>query len=385
MKAFTFLGLRKYENTTYIKHDGSDNCESDLFPFAVAKLYIPDKIIAFITPKVKEVKKEDLTKLSDELGDKFTTVDIPDGNSTDELWDIFTKCVDADVVEENDEILLDITHAFRSIPLLIFIVAAYLRQVKNVKLKHIIYGAFEARNQDTNQTPIFDLTPFVELLDWMNAVNVFQNSGDARLIAGLDVPPKIANALTGLSDALLTNRTFEAQKAAFTFNGLTFDSPQAPPFRMLVEQLKQSYQRMAVNEPSDNQKNSLKAQYQQIKWYVENQHYLHAITLMREWLISWKCLDGQGYWLSHTNREAAENALNTRAKQESNPLAAGLAPLATDQTAIKLWNQCKDIRNDLTHCGMRNNPKPKRATDAIQGIQELFKDFEEFVQKNTDP
>ena len=113
MKAFTFLGLGKYENTIYIKHDGKENCESALFPLAVSKLYRPDNIIAFITPKVKEVKEEDLKTLSHELGEKFTTVDIPDGNSTDELWDIFTKCVDADVVEENDEIILDITHTFR--------------------------------------------------------------------------------------------------------------------------------------------------------------------------------------------------------------------------------------------------------------------------------
>ena len=126
------------------------------------------------------------------------------------------------LLEENDEIILDITHAFRSIPLLIFIVAAYLRQVKNVKLKHIIYGAFEARDTETDQTPIFDLTPFVELLDWMNAVNIFQNSGDARPIARLNVQRDIADALTNLSNSLLTNRPLEAQTAAFDFNGLNF-------------------------------------------------------------------------------------------------------------------------------------------------------------------
>ena len=381
LKAFTFLGLRQYENTIYIKHDGSDTYETDLFPNAVANLYKPDQIIAFTTPKVKDIKQEDLKTLANTLGDKFSTVDIPDGNSTDELWDIFAKCVDANVVKKNDEIILDITHAFRSIPLLIFIVAAYLRQVKSVKLKHIIYGAFEARNQDTNRTPIFDLTPFVELLDWMNAVNVFQNSGDARPIADLNVDPKIDNALTRLSNALLTNRTLEAQDAARVFNGLEFESEQALPFQMLIDQLKQSYQQMAVNEPSDNQKNSLKAQYQQIKWYVENQHYIQAITLMREWLISYKCLQQkQGHWLSKQSRENAEKEFKELIEHQDSPFAQ----LASEQTDLALWKQCVNIRNDLAHCGMRNNPKPKSATDAIQGIQALFNDFEEFVQQNLD-
>lgn len=382
LKALTFLGLGKYENTTYIKHDESKMCETDLFPIAVAELYKSEKIIAFTTPKVVDNKQEDLEKLGNVLGKKFTTKDIPDGNSTDELWDIFTKCVDADVIEENDEIILDITHAFRSIPLLIFIVAAYLRQVKNVKLKHIIYGAFEARDMATNQTPIFDLTPFVELLDWMNAVNIFQDSGDARPIARLDVQGDIAGALTRLSDALLTNRTLEAQNAAFNFNGLDFDSPQTLPFQMLIDQLKQSYQQMAVNDPSENPKPSLKAQYLQIKWYVENQHYLQAITLIREWLISWKCIqqNNRGHWLSYTNREFAENALNEGVNNQDSQIAQQLeSKFAVDDTAtaIKLWGRCVDIRNDLTHCGMRK--KPKKSSEAIQAIEDLFSEFEKFV------
>ena len=149
----------------------------------------------------------------------------------------------------------------------------------------------------------------------------------------------------------------EAQDAAFKFNGLNFESPQTPPFQMLIDQLKQSYQRMAVNNPSDNQKNSLKAQSQQIKWYVENQHYLQAITLMREWLISWKCLNGRGHWLSHTNRQTAEGTLNERGQNQGSQIAQQLAQhLDMDDTAIDLWDRCVDIRNDLAHCGMRQDP-----------------------------
>ena len=382
LKTLTFLGLRTYEETTYTKHDDkSKTCQTDLFPIAVAELYEPEKIIAFTTPKVIKNKKDDLDKLAKKLGEKFTTVNIPNGDSTEELWDIFTKCVAEDVVEENDEIILDITYAFRSIPLLIFIVAAYLRQVKKAKLKHIIYGAFEARDEETNCTPIFDLTPFVELLDWMNAVNVFQNSGDARPIADLNVDPKIDNALTRLSNALLTNRTLEAQNAAFDFNGLNFDPPQAPPFQLLIDQLKQSYQQMAVYDPTGKPKQSLKAQYQQIKWYVENRHYLQAITLMREWLISWKCIEtDQNLWLNMNSRKNVEDNLNERANQGGNQLAAGLAQLALDQPAIDLWKQCTSIRSDLAHCGMRY--KPQISADAIEAIQNLFNKFEEFVQEN---
>ena len=383
LKAFTFLGTGNYQETTYSKHDDENKkCKTDLFPIALTQLYEPEKVIAFTTPKVIEEKAEDLEKIRKVLGDKFTTVPIPNGNSTDELWKIFTQCVNENIVKKNDKIILDITHAFRSIPLLIFIVAAYLRQVKNVELKHIVYGAFEARDEKTNRTPIFDLTPFVELLNWMNAVNIFQNSGDARPLATLNVQNDIAEALIRLSDALLTNRTLEAQDAAFKFNGLDFGSPKTPPFQMLIDQLKQSYQQMAVYDPSKKSVPSLKEQYMQIKWYIENQHYLQAITLMREWLISWKCLKDNENWLNMDSRSGIENNLNERARGKGSPLAVGLAKALSpaDLEAIKLWDRCVDLRNDLAHCGIRYNPKG--SADAIVEIKDFFSDFEKFVKQN---
>ena len=256
--------------------------------------------------------------------------------------------------------------------------AAYLRQVKNIELKHIIYGAFEARNEKNNETPIFDLTPFVELLDWMNAVNVFQKFGDARSIAGLGIEKNIAGALTNLSNALLTNRTLEAQEAAFDFNPLSLSSSHAPPFQMLVEQLKQSYARMAVPDPHNRPKASLKAQYLQIKWYIDNQHYLQAITLMREWLISYECFDSRARnWRRRETRENAADNLNDLLHDPSAFSKLG----QLDRTLTKLWDQCIKIRNDLAHCGMQNPPPPRTATQAIQAIKELFSEFEGFVEE----
>ena len=141
LKALTFLGTGKYTETTYVKHDGTACCRTDLFPEAVVELYQPDQLIAFVTPKVKSDKATELFQLQKTLGSKFRPKDIPNGNSTRELWDIFKAC--EDVVDPKDEIILDITHAFRSIPLLVFIAASYLRQVKQVELKYIIYGAFD--------------------------------------------------------------------------------------------------------------------------------------------------------------------------------------------------------------------------------------------------
>ena len=373
MKAFTFLGRGPLYKSNYIFHN--QECETQFFAEAIVQFFSPKSLYFFATksaaqePVSEDNKCERLSFLTNLLSEKTEVVHIPikEGSNETELWDIFGTVVDN--IHDNDTVLFDITHGFRSLPFLTFLALAYVSNVKSgVKIERIIYGAYEAVERNNPNKPVFDLTPFISLLKWMNAVNVFQNYGDARPIAELGVEKDIADKLTNLSNALLTSRTLEAQKAAFdfNFNSLLFNSSQEPPFRILVDQLRQSYSQMAANEPSNNPINSLKAQYQQIKWYMENQHYLQAITLMREWLISFECFYHEGGWLNRWTREGAENMLKDGDNQED-----------IGEEVIALWEGC-GIRGDLAHCGMRDNANS--ATQAIREIEELFNKFKNYYE-----
>jgi len=81
--------------------------------------------------------------------------------------------------------IIDITHAFRSLPLIVFNVASYLRRIKKVKVERIIYGNFEARDKNLvpSRTPIFDLTSTLDLQDWLHGIDAFQRRGDAEELA----------------------------------------------------------------------------------------------------------------------------------------------------------------------------------------------------------
>lgn len=377
MKAFTFLGKGPLYNSTYY-FDGKE-CETQFFAEAIVDFFSPNSLYFFATesaekePVSNDNKCERLKFLTELLGKEteIFPIRIEEGADEEELWKIFDTVVGE--IKDNDKVLFDITHGFRSLPFLTFLALAYVRNVRSgVEIERVIYGAFDAVDRDNPRKPVFDLTPFVSLLDWLGAVTMFQRTGDARPIAGL-VPGDIASALTDLSNALLTNRTLEAQSAAMKFNGLPFDGSQQPPFQMLVDQLKKSYQRMAVYDPSEKPVDSLKAQYRQIKWYVENQHYLQAITLMREWLISWQCIQNKFDWLVMENRVNAEKELNQYSP--SSPFFALLSP--QKKTALTLWDKCVGIRNDLAHCGMRLHPKI--ASDAINEIKDLFNEFKKFA------
>jgi hypothetical protein len=60
------------------------------------------------------------------------------------------------------------------------------------KINGILYGAFDARDNDVS--PIFDLSPFGAIIDWMAAVRI------SRPIEGVSVVHEIANQMSGVSD-----------------------------------------------------------------------------------------------------------------------------------------------------------------------------------------
>lgn len=143
---------------------------------------------------------------------RINPVAIPEGRNTDEIMDIFQIIYDQ--IEEGDELYFDITHSFRSIPMIVISVLRYAKTLKNCRLKGIIYGAFEA--QIDGVTPIIDLSLYDEIIEWSFAAEQFMRFGNAQPMketydASKDTDKnshlnKIVDSMTDLSNALITSR-----------------------------------------------------------------------------------------------------------------------------------------------------------------------------------
>ncbi|MCX7855689.1 MAG: TIGR02221 family CRISPR-associated protein, partial [Anaerolineae bacterium] len=182
MKAISFLGTSSYEEVTYVYQNRQ--FKTCLFPEALFHFF-PElqTLYLFATPAVQS--HPNLQKLRERVPEeKLKVVCIPDGRSEDELWDIFSTLTER--VGERETVVFDITHSFRSIPFLSFLAAAYLRAARRVRIHAVVYGAYDARpKDDPGPRPVFDLTPFVFLLDWLAATNQFIHTGDAQYLARL--------------------------------------------------------------------------------------------------------------------------------------------------------------------------------------------------------
>ncbi len=165
---------------------GEFSCETELFPEAVARWCQPSQVLVLATPSVlKASDRRHMRHLADRLGPNcpVSPIPIPDGRSEAELWQIYSAMIEG--LPPGCRVVLDVTHGFRSLPMVALLAALYLRQSDRVQVEQILYGAWEARDQTTNTAPVFDLTPFLDMANWMSAANVFLKTGHGGLIADL--------------------------------------------------------------------------------------------------------------------------------------------------------------------------------------------------------
>jgi CRISPR-associated Csx2 family protein len=317
------------------------------------------------------------------------TVAIPAGKTPDEMWSIFA-CILAKL-DHGDRITLDITHGFRSLPMLGLVLLHYARMLKQITIDGIYYGAFETlgtirevKNMEVSQrnAPIFNLTDFSVLLDWSGAVRDFTHRGDPadiaellnqaarprnRISKGKDELAGVWSAasyhLKAVAQIIKTCRGNELVKAeAFTKmheNLIRCEQlPELPhPFRPLLKQIDS---KIEAFQPDDID-NFLRA----VKWC--NQHGLtqQSITLFQEGVVSLLCSRFCLDWRNKNARKMIEGSLHVN--NQNIPQTDWRSPLS-DPAHKKLITQILEdpiisdissrfdklskLRNDINHAGI---------------------------------
>ena len=375
MKLIAFLGTGEYKPVTY--RWNAHTYETSFVQEAFVHWLKPEMTYVLLT---EGARAENWGKLCDKLKRHTQTVEgikIPDGKSKAELWEIFEAI--SEVVQEGDEIAFDITHGFRSLPMIALLTIAYLKQVKGVKVQYVLYGAYEAR--DNQGAPVFDLTPFADLLDWLAAAKMFTATGDSselgqliqeiqndayrnREAYGENLPRALKNfgaALAEVSHDLLLTRVPNLPKSVSNLiekqkRASAEVSDWTPPLTLLLDKIADAY------EPF--QDDSLPTQATLIRWYLDHNHIVQAMTLAREWVVSYHLHKEGKDWRDPHEREWMEQLLGEFLK---------LSPL---------WSKITGTRNDLAHCGFgRAEGQVLSAASIRQNAEEVVKQIERLAQQ----
>ena len=402
MKLITFLGVGGYQKTEYVLN-GHPPVVAEYSPVASCRFAQADSVVVFATEEAERTHRQPLTAALGIAEQNVRFIPVPKGKNETELWQIFSGV--AENVVPGEELAFDVTHGLRSFPLVGLLAAAFLRVGFSIQLRAVYYGAFDVRDQSVmpNRTPMFDLTPMLTLLEWAAAADRFNRTGDSRYFASLlrdeqkrlalqaqNQPQrlaqigqigKLASALNNLSQALSLIRPQQVMQQAEQLtpqaqNALSVlaQTGAALPFQMLLDATLKTYQPLALSDPAANRLQDLLTQRELIQWYARREHWMQAVSLAREWLVSWIMLHlGLTSLTVLSDRYRIEGVVNSEAEEFVKAKKAGAAfqpvflkSVPCLETVLGLWKSLTDTRNDIDHAGMRENPEtPENLTTNI--------------------
>ena len=255
IKLFSFLGTNHYAKTRYYLEgdDGCFECETSfiqeaLIDYLLQQMAADEKLeVTLLLTRLARSKNFEENKEAENTGFKailkkygeqvvVKTIDVEDGKNEMEIWENFNRITDS--VQDGDVIHMDITHGFRSLPLLASAMLNFVKIAKSaVTIAGFYYGAFEAKDEN-NRTPILQLEEFLNIQNWSHAVDKFLSSGDSEVFDLLDyqikqirkkaramettinILNKIGKGLKKYISALKTNRVKETIKEALSVQAL---------------------------------------------------------------------------------------------------------------------------------------------------------------------
>ncbi|MEJ5284405.1 MAG: TIGR02221 family CRISPR-associated protein [Brevinematales bacterium] len=418
----SFLGTNDYVECNY--YFGNQKVENVKFvQEAMLKIFCKefkkdnnDKIYILLTKeaedrnwpkleeKISELKKNDIVE---------PVKDIPVGSNENEIWQIFSKVFN--LFKDGDEVFFDITHGFRLLPLLGITLLNYARFLKNIKIKGIYYGAFETlgpislvrqRDIKDRNAPIFDLTPYYDIMEWGIGAREFVSSGSTRKIKEIvnqhiiplqktfcgkidDNYKKIKHLIDWID--IGTNEILYCRGLQI-IKGENFNKAKKLLNEIKRADLNLSYALIPLLEKieekitefnSDDILNGFRA----VKWCIEHNLIQQGITILQEMLITY-LIEKTKYKDKINNKKIREELsaaiyfvmnpnINEKEYKGDNDILEILKKMKENndiKELFNIFNRLRNIRNDINHCGFIQPIKIEKLKKELENsFNEVYK------------
>ncbi len=274
-----------------------------------------------------------------------TPLIIKYGLNKEELWQNFSTIMElVDLLNDGDEIYLDVTHSFRSIPLFLYLMIDFMLILnqKKIKLKGLYYGMLEA-TRDLGYAPVVDLKPLYEISSWIRGGHEFINYGNGYLISELikekeglsENLEEISSKINNITELVNINYLIDLQNQIKGLNSLISDKYTSNGAMAYVFPLIKGFLLRFSNIQTPSE-----FQLELSKWYFENKKYGHGYICLVESVLTKLC-EVYGLDLENlTNRERMKELVSNRYFQSKSNLLKTLADK---------YHGINKIRNRIAH------------------------------------
>jgi CRISPR-associated Csx2 family protein len=407
----TFVGATPYKKCLYYLDEQRISGEVRFVQEALGQLVCrswgpEDTIYVFLTTEAQEQNWEGAEGLAQKLRnlqlacrvepvDKLTT-----GFTEQDIWTNFQRIFNC--LEEGDKVWLDITNAFRSIPLFTSVLVHYARFLKNIDLQAVYYGAFDVLgpaynidermpNVQDRRVPLLNLVNVIALQHWTSAANDFLHHGNAKELSRLAAQAgfaDLAQSLESVTLAFAVSRGREIMRGEI-FKNLQEDISQSQgqleriaPMQPLLEHVKSAF----ANFADDSVLNGIAA----ARWCLEHKLIQQGITILRETIISMVCRQSSLNESEYSNnRRHVEVAFGCYGRDMEDWLTKGvpherintLMDVRVFQLLANVYQKLNHgYRNDINHGGFLDWAKP--APDFERILNESLSEIERLITNN---
>lgn len=407
----TFLGLRP--RSLRYELDGQEE-EAQHAGLALLALLrgprAPSTVRVLATP---ESKADTWPQLEAAFAKYQRSVDIVELGAVDDLDSFLRTLVDMVACRRGTgpvELLLDLTHGYRHLPMLTYAGLLYLAALHPEV--HVAQCWYSMELADEGRARFVDLLPLLELPEWLHALRLLDEREDATMLAALlgdglkhhfdregkahagrderKLLQELEQFASTLAwhcplDVALTARALASSKRINRALKLA-EVPGANGLATRLGELVGSYALAAPVEGSPKRKprvseETLPLHARMVDAAFARNDLPAAAALLREWLVSWA-------WLTeHRRDEPNGDSLSRQSRQEAERLLGALAAYQDDWRLRKLlsddqqhvgafWRQLGEVRNALAHLGMR----PEPTIDVKEKAEELHHEWTKYVK-----
>ncbi len=266
-----------------------------------------------------QVTQEQLEPFSRYLSEKLNTqvhcILIPFAKNEQEQIEILS--VLSDHLSDNEQVVLDVTHGFRHLPMLSLVAAKFLKKIKQVDVSQVYYGALEmaakkdTETDDDKKTPVLELESLLVMLDWVDGLTTFDKDGDYGVFAPLLQKEGLSeNDSRLLQEAIFFERNNNSsqakQKLSTVFNQI--DDINTAIFKLFKPQL---IKRLDWFKTDNRGTQEQKLAYE----YLARQDYLRAVIFAQEGMISEQTIQDKKDPNSYDDRELTRKTLQKNEQQ----------------------------------------------------------------------
>lgn len=243
-------------------------------------------------------------------------------------------------LDKGDELYVDITHSFRSLPMFLMNTLIYLQNVspKHIAVRHITYGMLDV-SRELGYTPVVELNSIMQMNRWITGAYSFQEYGNAYQISDLIKDVSQRNRLVKFSDLMNLNHLAGIEKQSQELAALKNQSYDSTLSEILVKPI--------VNEfvKTFTTKTHCEFQLKLAQWHLRHKNYSSSYMALTESIVTYVCELNHLDWGDFENRQKVKDALGRHCSEPQNKQYVQ----NVSDDIISAYQDVNKYRNSIAH------------------------------------